>query len=310
MTCFYPVKGYRHPDGKVKFAAHGGIHRPVEVACGQCVGCKLRRSCDWAVRCLHESQMHEASCFITLTYDNEKMQRLSLEYKDFQDFMKRLRKKMSFFDVTLWQWSPRFYMCGEYGERTYRPHFHLLLFGVHFPDRVYYGKSPSGSALYTSKLLSDLWQNGQAWIGHVTVESAAYVARYCMKKITGSRADSHYMALGVIAGNADVYTGEIQPLEPEFTSMSLKPGIGAKWYAKFGAEVRTRDGVIIEGTKRTTPRYYDELLKRMDAVNFEDVAYRRMTKADKHFDDNSPARLLVREAVVKARLSFKSRSFE
>lgn len=304
MTCFYPVKGYRHQDGTVKFAAHGGVHRPIEVACGQCVGCRLKRSADWAVRCLHEAQMHEVSSFVTLTYDDEKLRRLSLEYTDFQLFMKRLRKKFP---------GCRFYMCGEYGELTFRPHFHALLFGVFFDDRKYYGKSGSGSALYESETLSKLWPHGKSWIGNVTFESAAYVARYCMKKVVGKNAEGHYLGLGMVVGNVCEHTGEILPLKPEFTRMSLggrdaKGGIGASWYAKYGSEVRFRDGCIVDGVKRGTPRYYDELLKRMDAVSFESVSFKRQQEAEKHFDDNSPARLLVREAVVKARLSFKTRS--
>lgn len=301
MTCFYPIKGYRHPNGTVRFAAHGGRFRPIEVGCGQCVGCRLRKSCDWAVRCLHESQMHEASSFVTLTYDDEILLRKSLVYRDYQLFMKRVRKEFP---------RCRFYMCGEYGEITFRPHFHALLFGVFFSDRKYYGKSGSGSPLYTSEKLSRLWPHGKAWIGNVSLESAAYVARYCMKKITGKNSAIHYAALGLVVGNFDESTGEVVPLEPEFNCMSLKPGIGSTWYEKFGKEVRFRDGVIIDGVKRSTPRYYDELLKRMDAVSFEAVSFKREVEANKHFEDNSPARLLVREAVVKARLSFKSRSLE
>lgn len=301
MSCYRPVKGYRHPDGTVKFAAHGGVHRPVEVSCGNCIGCRLKRSCDWAIRCVNESQLHEFSSFVTLTYDDEKWYRTSLVYRDFQLFMKRVRFKFG---------PVRFYMCGEYGDRTLRPHFHALLFGLFFPDRKYYGKSGSGFPLWTSETLSKLWPHGFSWIGDVSFESAAYVARYCMKKVNGRDSKEHYHALGVMAGNVDYHSGEILPLEPEFTSMSLKPGIGADWYAKFGKEVRFRDGVVIEGDVRRTPRYYDTLLKRMDAVDFEYVSFKRGEEADKHFEDNSPARLLVREAVAKARLSLKKRSLE
>lgn len=301
MTCFYPLKGYRHPNGTIKFAAHGGIYTPVEVGCKQCCGCRLRHSVDWAARCMHENSLHFMSSFVTLTYDDEKLWRTSLDYRDFQLFMKRLRKELAFFDVTLWTWLPRFYMCGEYGDITRRPHFHVLLFGLYFSDRVFYGRSGSGAQLYTSAMLDDIWANGRAWIGDVTFESAAYVARYCMKKITGTAAATHYEAV-------DGLTGEILQLEPEFNSMSLKPGIGKAWYDKYGKELALHDSVVINGREIPVPRYYDELLKKIDPIHYDMIAFHRTEKVD--FADNTAARLAVKEAVTKARLFLKKRSLQ
>lgn len=295
MTCFHPVKGVRFPDGKVKFVAHGGIHRPVEVACGQCVGCRLERSRNWAVRCMHESQLHEHNSFVTLTYDDAHLHSISLEYRDFQLFMKRLRKSKG---------SVRFYMCGEYGDDFGRPHFHACLFGCFFADREHFRRMPSGSSIYTSKELSELWPYGFSSIGDVTFESAAYVARYVMKKITGSDSDGHYEA---VDGN----TGEIVQRTPEFNRMSLKPGIGADWFLRYNREVygpELRDYVVVRGVKCKPPRYYDRLLEKYDGLSREELAYRRGLRADSVADDSTPARLLVREAVAKARLSFKTRS--
>lgn len=292
MTCFHPVKGVRLPDGTVRFAAHGGVHRPIEVACGQCVGCRLERSRGWAVRCMHEAQLFDHSVFVTLTYADEHLKSLSLEYRDFQLFMKRLRKLKS---------GVRFYMCGEYGEDFGRPHFHACLFNCFFEDRKFYRRLPSGSELYTSEMLSKLWPYGFSSVGDVTFESAAYVARYCMKKVTGNDAARHYE---VVDGDS----GEIVQRTPEFNHMSLKPGIGANWFAKYRNEVFGRDYVIVRGVKCKPPRYYDRLLEKDDAALREEVAYRRGLRADGAFEDNSPSRLLVREAVTKARLSFKLRS--
>lgn len=301
MTCFYPVKGYRHDNGTVRFAAHGGVHRPIEVGCGQCVGCRLRRSVDWAARCVHENSLYFVSSFVTLTYDDEKLWRCSLEYRDFQLFMKRVRKELGYFDTTYWTWLPRFYMCGEYGEITRRPHFHVLLFGLYFSDRQFYGKSGSGASLWTSDVLSRLWPHGMSWIGDVTFESAAYVARYCMKKITGKGADAHYEAV-------DGLSGEVIQLEPEFNSMSLKPGIGKLWYDRFGSQVVFQDSVVIEGREIAVPRYYDRLLKKIDPVHYDMIAFHRSESVD--FADNTAVRLAVKEAVTKARLSFKRRGLE
>lgn len=299
MTCFNPVKGYRHSNGTVKFAANGGVHRPIEVSCGQCTGCRLRRSVDWAARCVHENSLYFMSSFITLTYDDNKIWRCSLEYRDFQLFMKRVRKELGYFDVKHWTWLPRFYMCGEYGDITRRPHYHVLLFGLYFADRVPYGKSGSGAELYTSALLDSLWTHGKSWIGDVTFESAAYVARYCMKKVTGKNAASHYEAV-------DSLSGEIIQLEPEFNSMSLKPGIGKMWYDRFFKQTVLHDNVIIDGREIPVPRYYDNLLKKIDPVHYDMVAFHRSESVD--FADNTAARLAVKEAVIKARISLKTRS--
>lgn len=301
MTCFYPIKGYRRSDGTVRFAAHGGIQRPVEVSCGQCCGCRLRRSVDWAARCVHENSLYFMSSFVTLTYDDEKLWRCSLDYRDFQLFMKRLRKELGYFDVKLWTWLPRFYMCGEYGDITRRPHYHVLLFGMYFSDREFYGKSGSGADLYTSRMLDQLWPHGMSWIGDVSFESAAYVARYCMKKITGKAATDHYEAV-------DSLSGEIIQLEPEFNSMSLKPGIGRQWYEQYGKETALHDNVVIEGREIPVPRYYDRILKKIDPVHYDMIAFHRSERVD--FADNTAARLAVKEAVVKARLFLKKRGLQ
>ena len=97
MPCYHPMQGYRsRADGKtiVFNPTHGWVDRPLTIPCGQCVGCRLERSRQWAVRCVHEASLHEDNCFITLTYNNESLpEDGSLNKKHFQDFMKRLRKK-------------------------------------------------------------------------------------------------------------------------------------------------------------------------------------------------------------------------
>lgn len=200
-------------------AALGGASRPI--ACGQCSGCKLERSRQWAVRCMHEASLHDSNSFVTLTYKDAPP---SLEYRDFQLFMKRLRKRLG---------ACRFFMGGEYGELHGRPHFHALLFGVSFSDRRYLAKSPSGQRLYSSELLSSLWPQGYASVGEVSFESAAYVARYCMSVITGDMAVEHY------GGR-----------KPEFGRMSLRPGIGRAWLDRYGRSDVLPDGkVVVNGVK-------------------------------------------------------------
>jgi len=266
---------------------------------------------------MHEAQMHEDNCFITLTFasfswlDNRHHSGSDLRYEEFQKFMKRLRKR--FPDLTI-----RFYMAGEYGEQFGRPHFHACIFGLNFPDRDYHGRTPSGAAIYRSKILEQLWPFGFSSVGELTYESAAYVARYVMKKMTGDAADTHYEYV-------DPSTGDRFWRQPEFNKMSLKPGIGASWFEKYKASVFPHDNVIVNGKPVSVPRYYDKLLERSEStvfsvpvtlsngaiISYEDVTLsdalveikdKRMEKAQLSVDDNTPLRLKSKEQVAIASL--------
>lgn len=267
--------------------------------------CRLERSRQWAVRCIHESKLYDHNHFVTLTYDDCSLPASqSLQYSDYAAFMKRLRK----------YWSSRrpggvstsnpirFYMCGEYGGATSRPHYHALLFNVEFPDKLYF-KRVGSAKLYTSALLSKLWPLGNHLIGALTFESAAYVARYCMDKITGDAAEAHYRFV-------DQETGEIFQRVPEFNQASRRPGIGAPFLAKFRSDVYPRGKVVINAREAKAPRYYDKLFKR-DALQSEidELAYNRFLSAcDVPASEGSDARLAVREQVALARLNLRSRS--
>ena len=118
MTCYHPIEAWRvHGDTKLRFVFNNSldVKEHLYVPCGQCVGCRLERSRQWAIRCVHEAQMHRSNCFITLTYSPDFLpDPPSLNLRDFQLFMKRLRKR--FGDGI------RFFHCGEYGEQCGRPH--------------------------------------------------------------------------------------------------------------------------------------------------------------------------------------------
>lgn len=297
MACFYPLTGFQLGDGQVIFVERGDVRRKLSLPCGQCVGCRLERSRQWAIRCVHEAQMHENSCFVTLTYSDEHLRSMSLVYRDYQLFMKRLRRSKG---------PVRFYMCGEYGEQFERPHFHACLFGCFFNDREVYKDLPSGARLYTSKELERLWPFGFSSIGDVTFESAAYVARYCMKKVTGKAAEQHYEYV-------DIGSGEISQRVPEFTHMSLKPGIGAGWFRKFKNEVYGKwdrnsdlDRIVLNGMEMRPPKYYDRLLEKLEPFTLE---YKQFLREQSFCpEEATKERLAVRENVAKARLSFKKRS--
>lgn len=296
MACYRPIKGYRRPDGAVAFSGRGDLAL-CEVPCGSCVGCRLERSRQWAIRCMHESRMHDSSSFVTLTYDDVRIpEGGTLRYADYQLFMKRLRKEFS--DKTV-----RFYMCGEYGEQTMRPHYHALLFGVDFADKIKCGLASDGSDLFESKLLDRLWSHGMCTFGDVTFQSASYVARYCMSKVTGSKADEFYKSV-------DVNTGEVFDRVPPFNKMSLKPGIGATFLDKYFKDVFPRGYVVINGKKVKPPKYYDKLLKRVDEDTYDHIKFERELLARERFEDNTDERLAVRGKVAQARVDLKSRNLE
>ncbi len=292
MPCYKPLTAWRSQErtatGKsgITFDKNHAIlpSDPLELPCGQCIGCRLKRSRDWAIRCVHEAQLHEDNCFITLTFNEEALSKrkpkigpttkselrqtghpMSLDKSEFPKFMKRLRKHFGYEKV-------RYFHCGEYGDRYHRPHYHAILFGIDFEDKEFL-QLRNGCPLYRSRTLEKLWPFGYSSIGSVTFESAAYVARYVIKKATGLEALDQYYA-------PDEDTGElIQVLETEYTTMSRRPGIGSDWFDRFGTDVFPSDFITVNGKKFPAPAYYDKLLERIDPVSYEVIKDDRKTQA-------------------------------
>jgi len=296
MPCSHPITGWKTQNGTLttRFRPGTGLGGSISVPCGRCTRCRLEHSRQWAVRCMHELQMHDQSAFINLTYSQENYTP-TLVHRHFQLFMKRLRerrhKKLSY------------YMSGEYGEQTLRPHYHAILFGTSFADRVYHSKSPSGFDLYRSDELDEIWGLGHATIGEVTFESAAYVARYVMKKQTAKGAPEGYDRI-------NLETGETISVVAEYARMSRNPAIGKRWIEKNNAEVYPNDYVVSRAAQAKPPRYYDKYLKNTQPELAEAVALRRKTEALSRMKDNTPERLKVKEAVAIARLNLKKRTLE
>lgn len=294
MACYSPLKAQRDSNG-VRVLSRDAPLWNLQLPCGQCVGCRLERSRQWAMRIMHEASLYEDNCFVTLTYNDEHVpEDGGLHYRHFQLFMKRLRK--SFPDRII-----RFYMCGEYGGKFGRPHFHACLFNVSFKDMQVWRKSNSDNMLYTSVLLENLWSKGFCSVGALTFESAAYVARYIMKKVNGALQARTYEVVSTV-------TGEIFARRPEFNKMSLKPGIGSGWYDKFHSDVFPHDRVIVNGNKMRPPKYYDKLLKRDCQDVYDVIKNKRFVDMQSKLGDNTYARLSVKEVVAKAGLSKLKRS--
>lgn len=244
---------------------------------------------------LHENKMHNDSCFLTLTYDDEHLPPDgSLHVSHWQLFAKKLRKKIGPF---------RFFHCGEYGEKTGRPHYHAILFGYDFiKDRKLFKKTRNDHNLYTSELLTETWEHGFANIGEVTFDSAAYVARYIMKKQTGEEAEAFYSRPGL--ERVDYRTGEITgSLKPPYTTMSRRPGIGQPWLDAFHKDVYPYDECIINGKPVTPPAYYDAQLEKKDPSAIAIIKKRRQTEAAKYGPNNTYKRLRIREEIHKQKIN-------
>lgn len=278
MACYAP---WHSADGQV-------AARPF--ACGKCIGCKLERSRQWAVRCMHEASLYDRNCFITLTFREP---RFSLDYLgDFQPFMKKLRARFPKDKI-------RFYMCGEYGEINSRAHYHALLFNFDFSDKVLWkGGNGHGHALFRSKVLEELWPHGFSSIGSVTFESAGYVARYCTKVLSGDEGDDA-SCLDIL----DPDSGEIYVRVKEFARMSLKPGIALPWLERFKNDVRHDGTVVVNGVKARAPRYYREKIREQGVWEHMELSHEYGKHAYMSFKESEPKRLEARESVAKARLS-------
>ncbi|WNK13524.1 MAG: replication initiator protein [Microvirus sp.] len=288
------------PDGRRSFSARrSAAGKACSLPCGRCIGCRLERSRQWAVRIVHESKMHDENSFLTLTYSPENIPKdRSLSVVHCQLFLKRLRS-------VLYPKKIRFFLCGEYGENLGRPHYHAIIFGYLPSDRVLI-KGEGDLALWSSDSLSRIWGHGFVSIGSVSFDSAAYVANYATKKITGALAPNHYKGL-----------------RPEFLLMSRRPGIGRPWLDKFASDVYPSDQVIVRGHPTRPPRYYDQLLEASDPAALAILKAKRQAAADKLEEyvlqsgrsvfvspSCNDRRLKVREVVAKAKFNLKKRSQE
>ena len=219
--------------------------------------------------------------------------------------MKRLRFKFAHpfnnkFNIQ--QKNIRFFMCGEYGELNTRPHYHACLFNFDFPDRVLW-KPVRGNNLYISETLHELWDFGYHSIGDVTFDSAAYVARYITKKITGSQALDHYCHY-----NTD---GEIiRELKPEFTTMSRRPGIGKGWFQKYQTDVYPGDHVIVRGKELKPPKYYDKIYDQVAPAEMRRIKLKREALAKKNPDARNAVTLFAKEFIKKTKAKLLKRSYE
>lgn len=333
MACFHPLLGLPtginpatgkkfmkiipYSDAALKDPVHG--KDLITIPCGNCIGCRLDYSRQWANRCMMELEYHEHAHFVTLTYDNDHVpisyyadpdtgeahKSLTLQKRDLQLFLKRLRKANPDSKI-------RYFACGEYGGQTQRPHYHLIIYGLPLNDLVLYkrscleGKSDISYNYYNSASLQRAWSVlsssgeylpiGHAVIGKVTWDTCAYTARYILKKHKGLESGT-YAALG---------------LEPPFTVMSRKPGIARQYYDDHPdmydheyINLTTSTG----GRKIRPPKYFDRLFDLDDP----EASAARREKSRVHADAQrelkcSQSNLSYSEMLSVQERSLKSRS--
>lgn len=283
MPCYHPVGLVR--DRKI-----------LHVKCGQCIGCRLARSREWAVRCVHEASLYEANAFVTLTYAPGHLPvGGSLVASEIPEFIRRLRRRCGSRSV-------RYFACGEYGDVCQRPHYHALLFGFYPGDAEFSHTTDAGEKVYVSADLDQVWGLGRTLTGAVTFESAAYVARYVAKKITGAGAKEHYESV-------DTETGEVFSRLPERSWMSLKPGIGQGWLQRYLDDVYPSDEVVVRGHRNPVPRYYDKLLELGRPDLLESLKLGRIKRGAARSVGDVPT-LRAEEVVKQAQVGFLKRSLE
>lgn len=298
MPCNRPLAAWhtRIPNASGKYGvtftfAEADTSRPIAVPCRRCLGCRIERSAEWASRLMHEAQSWDHNYFLTLTYNDQALPRLTsvgtsagrptLRPLDMVQFLDRLRAKLrSIHGDDNDKPRFRYYQCGEYGETTERPHHHAIMFNLNLPDLVLLRAQPH--ALYESRIVENAWRHGHISLGSVTFESAQYVAGYVTKKVTGPMAASHY----------DGRT-------PEYATMSRRPGIGAKFLEQHHASLYALGRVPLANTDatRAMPVYYDRKLEQLDSDAYATAKSERALKA-RHL---KPRQLQAREAKAETK---------
>lgn len=283
MSCFRPVTAVRDPiSGKLRVGGRGGVWTH-ELPCGSCVGCKMDRARAWSIRIGHEAQGWDSNLFVTFDYAPEFLRSWSLEYRDFQLFMKRCRKRFG---------AVRFFVAGEYGKLYKRPHWHAILFNLQLPDQEEFQNET-----FRSESLERTWGLGNCVIGRVTARSAAYVAGYTQSKAYGREAEAAYEDL------VDVETGDVSSRRREFCAMSRRPGIGALWYRKFAGDLFPRDSAVQDGKEFKVPRFYFEKFKLSHPKEAEEVSFGRYLRSELvDPEESSLERRAVREFVAQERV--------
>ena len=300
MTCYNPRTAYPIEGGIAFEKPHGHSGRNIKIPCRNCLGCDLLHKNEWSIRGMHETQMHtesgRGSVFVTLTIsDQNRAANMNLDQTLFQKFMRRLRKYMA-------PQKLRFMACAEYGGNTQREHFHAIIWGLELPDLIHHSTNDRGEALYSSKILDEIWSHGFTLSGAVTQQSCAYVAGY-MHRDSKNQNRPIYETI-------DVATGEVTGRTKPFARYSNRPGIGKSWFDKYHGDVFPCDSWRdITGRISPVPQYYFNLLEKLDPTMHAKI---KLSRLECSFDpkiraERMPQRLASKETCKRAQLSFFGR---
>ncbi|AZL82949.1 replication initiator protein [Apis mellifera associated microvirus 25] len=243
MQCTRPIKASFNYKGEITFSQKDAIQGLIgfSIPCSKCLACRLNRAREKAIRCVHESQMHENNIFLTLTYSDDHLKSPKLQYEDFQLFMKKLRKhtnnKLSYM------------VTGEYGEKHKRPHWHAIIFNYSPTDAKHLYTTDNGDRVYSSGAIDNIWGLGKTEFGSVTMDSANYVARYAAKKLTHGEDGTH-------------------DFEPIHRTSKLRP-IGLSYLEKHYQHIFNHGYIVLpNGEKTGIPRYYSDWFKKNHPEKF------------------------------------------
>lgn len=252
----------------------------IDIPCRKCIGCRLDYSRQWADRLMIELQRHDSAWFVTLTYDENNVPHAvrpstgeiepysTLIKRDCQLFMKRLRKahQKLYPDNHL-----MYYLAGEYGEISGRPHYHAIIFDLVLNDLKLWSRV-NGFQYFTSEWLQSIWKLGRVIVAHVTWDTCAYTARYIVKKQLGKAAKEEYYENGIL---------------PEFSLVSTKPAISKIYFeesilqSKIFGNVESLHLSTSEGGREVRfPKYWDRLYERIDPDGLSEIKDSRKEAAE------------------------------
>lgn len=305
MPCVHPIRAWRNNFSDLrsrkrsapffqpppKSAIKGGTVKEIRLPCGKCIECRIDYSRQWAIRGLCELQFSPRASFVTFTYRNDDLPNGgSLVKEDYQKFLKRLRRAGFKFTYML---------CGEYGEKLGRPHYHAIIFGEDFKKGASLApiSQSSDMPLYENPTLTRIWGKGHVVFGDVSYASIQYVAKYVTKKINGPLAKDHY-----------------QGKMPEFMRMSLKTPIGSRWFDKYHSDLYPRDEFVLVVNDRSTvmrpPKYFQKRYAKMFPDKALDLSVKREKVADEMGDQWTPAKLASRKEITLAKFKQNIRRLE
>lgn len=277
MSCTSPLWRLPMPSGRALITRYmekpepyldkksGELVEPHQINCGQCRSCRIAHAREWANRCVMEQVTSNKgeSWFLTLTYDDDHLPvigdalRPSVYAKDMEKFIHDLRQHYARkYNVD----GIRYFYAAEYGDKTCRPHYHMLVYNLPLLDLKPYKVTYNHDDLYTSETLTGLWKNGYVVIGELSWNSACYTARYTMKKLTGTAAED-YVRAGV---------------EPEFQRCSNRPGLGSLYFERNKDKIYKNDQIILPAPSKDRclvvkpPKAFDR--KMRDMIEYGDVS--------------------------------------